>query len=54
VSGEGASGLMGHWDRAPSDAELAKQSGATLVEIGNDHRLATPEALAAMLRACVR
>jgi predicted peptidase len=33
-------------------AELAKNSGATLIEVGTDHRLADPEPLAAMLRAC--
>lgn len=33
-------------------AELADRSGATLVEVGSDHRLADPEPLAAMLRAC--
>jgi hypothetical protein len=32
--------------------ELAKTSGATLIEVGSDHRLADPEPLAAMLRAC--
>ena len=32
--------------------ELAKNSGATLIEVGNDHRLADPEPLEAMLRAC--
>jgi hypothetical protein len=32
--------------------ELAKTSGATLIEVGNDHRLADPEPLAAMRRAC--
>jgi predicted peptidase len=32
--------------------ELAKNSGATLIEVGTDHRLANPEPLAAMLRAC--
>ena len=32
--------------------ELAKNSGATLIEVGTDHRLADPEPLAAMLRAC--
>lgn len=32
--------------------ELAKDSGATLIEVGTDHRLADPEPLAAMLRAC--
>jgi hypothetical protein len=34
--------------------ELVSQSGATLVEVGNDHRLADPESLAAMLAACER
>lgn len=32
--------------------ELAKNCGAALIEVGNDHRLADPEPLAAMLRAC--
>ncbi|MCY2963506.1 MAG: alpha/beta hydrolase [Planctomycetota bacterium] len=32
--------------------ELAKDSGATLIEVGTDHRLADPEPLEAMLRAC--
>ena len=32
--------------------ELAKYSRATLIEVGTDHRLAEPEPLAAMLRAC--
>jgi hypothetical protein len=32
--------------------ELAKNSGATLIEVGTDHRLADPEPLAAMLKAC--
>ena len=32
--------------------ELARNSGATLIEVGTDHRLADPEPLAAMLRAC--
>ena len=32
--------------------ELAKNSGATLIEIGTDHRLADPEPLAAMLKKC--
>ena len=32
--------------------ELARTSGATLIEVGNDHRLADPEPLAALLRAC--
>ncbi len=33
--------------------ELAKNSGAALIEVGNDHRLADQEPLAAMLKACV-
>lgn len=33
--------------------ELAKTSGATLIEVGNDHRLADPEPLAAMLKAAM-
>lgn len=32
--------------------ELAGNSRATLIEVGTDHRLADPEPLAAMLRAC--
>ena len=32
--------------------ELARTSGATLIEVGNDHRLADQEPLAAMLAAC--
>jgi uncharacterized protein len=32
--------------------ELAKNSGARLIEVGTDHRLADPEPLAAMLKAC--
>jgi hypothetical protein len=32
--------------------ELARCSGATLIEVGTDHRLADPEPLAAMLKAC--
>lgn len=32
--------------------ELARNSGATLIEVGTDHRLADTEPLAAMLRAC--
>ena len=32
--------------------ELARNSGAKLIEVGSDHRLANPEPLAAMLRAC--
>jgi S1 RNA binding domain len=32
--------------------ELARNSGATLIEVGTDHRLADPEPLTAMLKAC--
>ena len=32
--------------------ELARINGAALIEVGRDHRLADPEPLAAMLRAC--
>src|SRR5579872_3516692 len=32
--------------------ELAGGSGGTLIEVGTDHRLADPEPLAAMLKAC--
>ena len=32
--------------------ELARNSGATLIEVGSDHRLADSEPLATMLRAC--
>jgi hypothetical protein len=32
--------------------ELARNSGATLIEVGNDHRLADSEPLAAMPWAC--
>ena len=32
--------------------ELVRNSGATLIEVGSDHRLADPEPLAAMRRAC--
>jgi predicted alpha/beta hydrolase family esterase len=32
--------------------ELAHVSGATLIEVGTDHRLADPEPLAALLAAC--
>jgi len=32
--------------------ELAKYSGATLIEVGTDHRLADQEPLEAMLKAC--
>lgn len=34
--------------------ELAKSSGARLIEVGTDHRLADPEPLAAMLKECCR
>ena len=33
--------------------ELARNSGAALIEVGTDHRLADPEPLAVMLKACV-
>jgi hypothetical protein len=33
--------------------ELTRSSGATLIEVGTDHRLADPEPLAAMLKACI-
>src|SRR5438874_6984126 len=33
--------------------ELARTGGATLIEVGSDHRLADPEPLAAMLGACL-
>lgn len=33
--------------------ELATASGATLIEVGNDHRLADSEPLERMLRACL-
>ena len=32
--------------------ELVKNSAATLIEVGSDHRLADPEPMAAMQRAC--
>ncbi len=32
--------------------KLARNSGTALIEVGTDHRLADPEPLAAMLRAC--
>lgn len=32
--------------------ELAKNSGTRLIEVGSDHRLADPDPLAAMLKAC--
>jgi len=32
--------------------ELARTYGATLIEVGSDHRLADPEPLVAMLKAC--
>ena len=31
--------------------ELVRNFGATLIEVGNDHRLADPKPLAAMLKA---
>ena len=34
--------------------ELAKNCGATLIEVGTDHRLADPEPLERMLRECCR
>ena len=34
--------------------ELVRNSGATLIEVGNDHRLADPEPLAAMMKGCCR
>jgi hypothetical protein len=33
--------------------ELAERCGAMLIEVGSDHRLADPEPLEAMLRACM-
>jgi hypothetical protein len=36
----------------PDSEELARTSGARLIEVGTDHRLADPEARAAMLEAC--
>ena len=32
--------------------ELVRNSGATLIDVGTDHRLADPESLVTMLRAC--
>ena len=32
--------------------ELARNSGAVLIEVGTDHRLADPEPMAAMLKSC--
>ena len=34
--------------------ELAKNSGATLIEVGCDHRLADPEPLSVMMKECCR
>ena len=34
--------------------ELVRSSRATLIEIGNDHRLADPESLAVMMKGCCR
>ena len=33
--------------------ELVRNSRAALIEVGNDHRLADPEPLEAMLRECI-
>lgn len=43
-------------DVAPfADSEdLARSSGASMIEVGNDHRLADPEPLKVMLKACGR
>ena len=38
--------------RFADSEELVKNSGATLIEVGTDHRLADPEPLEAMLREC--
>ena len=38
--------------RFADSEELARSSGATLIEVGSDHRLADPQSLEAMLRAC--
>ncbi len=38
--------------RFADSEELAKNSGATLLEVGGEHRLADPESLGAMLEAC--
>ena len=36
-----------------ADSEgLASNTGVTLIEVGNDHRLADPESLATLLRVC--
>ena len=35
-----------------ADSEELASSEATLIEVGNDHRLADPEPLEAMLKAC--
>ena len=34
--------------------ELVQNSGATLIEVGTDHRLTDPEPLAVMLKECCR
>src|ERR1700722_9773832 len=39
--------------RFADSEELARSSGATLIEVGSDHRLADPQSLEAMLRECV-
>lgn len=38
--------------RFADSEELARSSGATLIEVGTEQRLADPEMLAAMLKAC--
>ena len=61
--GNGEGGQAGHRDailhrRAyvvipfADSEELVGNSGATLIEVGNDHRQADPEPLAAMVKAC--
>ena len=43
-------------NRGPShfadSEELVRNSGVTLIEVGKDHRLADPESLEMMLKAC--
>ena len=38
--------------RFADSEELVRNSGATLIEVGSDHRLADPEPLAALLTQC--
>ena len=38
--------------RFADSEELVRNSGATLIEVGSDHRLADPEPLKMMLGAC--